>query len=169
MKLSSNVLYGGVAGTVQASALLAALPASGRAADPLYDGMWIVVTAVVVAITRSYALHVSTHQDGPGRFWPDLGAAMWLGWPIVVSSLPTLALLLVADFTHWPDDRYAPNGTYLQAGWTTYGLVFNVVLLFVWGIVSARSGGYSARWTVLVGFSNATLGLLIVGLNVLIK
>lgn len=159
MKLSTNLLYGGVAGTVQASVMLAAFPNQNGPVVPLYDAAWIVMTAVTIAITRSYAIHVSSHKMGPdSHFWQQLGHRLLDGWPIVAACLPTTAVLIVAAIACWPESRF-----------TNVGLTLNTVLLFGWGMISARSGGYRWGFTWLLGAMHATIGLLIIAANILIK
>jgi hypothetical protein len=48
-------------------------------------------------------------------------------------------------------------------------LNLNVLLLFFWGVVSARRSGLSRPWTALVGLANAVLGLLVITVNLALK
>jgi hypothetical protein len=158
--LDSNVLYGGVTGTVLASALLAVVPENEN--RHAYTLIWIVVSAAVTAATRSYGLHVSTHEAGPdNRFWRDLGRSMLLGWPIVMACMPTLLLVLVAWLMGWHDTGLG--------GYTSVGLLMNTAQLFGWGIVAASVSGYSTGWKLLIGATNSLLGLVFVLANMAIR
>lgn len=60
-------MFGGVYGTVLASALLAALDQKGGEVTPFYDASWVLVTAATGALAHGYSHHMSTHQTGsPG-------------------------------------------------------------------------------------------------------
>lgn len=160
MTLGSNEIYGGVTGTVLASAILAVAPSNGE--NAVHTLQWLLLTAVVTAATRSYGLHVSTHQGGDvSRFWKDLGRSMLLGWPMVAACLPTAALLVIALATGWADAG--------PRGYTLAGLLLNAVLLFGWGLLGASVAGYSTSWKLLVGSTNSLLGLVFVLPNVAIR
>jgi hypothetical protein len=167
MRLSSNTVYGFVTGTVLASVMLAVEPASGTEGRPLYTMNWIALSAVVTTVTRSYGLHVSTHESD-SDFWPDLGKSMGLGWPIMAACVPTLLLVFVAMLAHWPDD-HLDAGIQDGIGYTSAGLFLNVVLLFGWGIAAACNGGYPLGRTLSVGSINALLGLTVVAANLAVR
>ncbi|MFE6925414.1 hypothetical protein ACFVAV_30675 [Nocardia sp. NPDC057663] len=166
MQLQVNDLYGGVVGTVLASVMLAAVPADQT---PMYAAAWIVVGVAIAAVTRSYGQHVSTHQAGSrSGFWVDLGRSMLTGIPMVIACVPTLIVLLLAHFAGWSDDVFHPDGS-VTPGYTTVALGLNAAILFGWGVVAARVGGYS-RWGACgVGIANTTLGLVVVVLNVILN
>lgn len=166
VQLQVNDLYGGVVGTVLASVMLAAVP-DGQ--TPMYAAAWIVVSVAIAAVTRSYGQHVSTHQAGSrSGFWVDLGRTMLTGIPLVIACVPTLIVLLLAHVTGWSDDVFHADGS-VTPGYTTVALGLNAVVLFGWGVVAARVGGYS-RWGACgVGIVNTTIGLVIAVLNGILR
>ncbi|MEU6120742.1 hypothetical protein [Streptomyces sp. NPDC047123] len=152
-------MFGGVYGTVLASALLAALQSSGTPYTPYYDASWVLVTAGTAALAHGYAHHMSTHRPGSGAHrWRQLARALADEWPVVVACWPTVALLLLAGALHWPEDRV-----------TTTGLLLNAALLFGWGTFAALRVGYRRRSAVLIGAADATIGLAIAAANAVIK
>ncbi|MET9211638.1 MULTISPECIES: hypothetical protein [unclassified Nocardia] len=165
MQLQVNDLYGGVVGTVLASVMLAAVPADQT---PRYAAEWVVVSVAIAAITRSYGQHVSTHKAGAtSGFWTDLGRNMLTGIPLVIACVPTLIVLLIAHLAGWSDDIVHPDGS-VTPGYTTLALGINAAILFGWGVVAARVGGYSKWGACGVGIANTTLGLIIIVLNVVL-
>ncbi|MGW6422473.1 hypothetical protein ACWF82_07340 [Nocardia sp. NPDC055053] len=161
-----NDVYGGVVGTVLTSVMLAAVPTDQT---PMYAAVWIVASVAIAAVTRSYGQHVSTHQAGSrSGFWVDLGRNMLTGIPMVIACVPTLIVLLLAHFAGWSDDVFHSDGS-VTPGYTTMALGLNAAILFGWGMVAARVGGYS-RWGACgVGIVNTTLGLAVVVLNVILN
>ncbi|MFI8516932.1 hypothetical protein ACIGEZ_03740 [Streptomyces sp. NPDC085481] len=154
-----NWMFGGVYGTVLASALLAALQSEGEQFTPVYDALWILVTAVASGLVHGYAHHMATHHTGSATVrWRRLVTALGEEWPVVVASLPTVALLLLAGAANWDEPPV-----------TTAGLALNTLLLGAWGTVAALKSGYRRRSAVLVGAADATIGLAIAVANALIK
>jgi hypothetical protein len=165
VRLASTTLAAFLAGTILTTVLLAAQ----RSGNPLHAATWILIGAALTALTRGYGLFVSSHEDeGGGRYLIGLARKIVEAWPIVVASLPTVVLLMLAAVFHWPDDREEP-GDRITIGYTTIALNLNVLLLFFWGVVSARRSGLSRPWTALVGLANAVLGLLVITVNLALK
>ncbi|WP_194819924.1 hypothetical protein [Nocardia sp. XZ_19_385] len=165
MQLQTNDIYGGVVGTVLASVIVAAMPLD---VSPLRSALWVVTGVAVAALTRSYGQHVSTHHvDSEAGFWLDLGRTLLTGIPLLIASLPTVFVLVLAHFLHWRDDIVHPDGS-VTAGFTTATQVLNMVLLFGWGILAARASGYS-KWSTIVaiGLGNTTLGLVVFLMNMI--
>ncbi|MFC7309726.1 hypothetical protein ACFQVC_36620 [Streptomyces monticola] len=154
-----NWMFGGVYGTVLASALLAALQRTGGHYTPYYDASWVLVTAGTAALAHGYAHHMSTHTEGSGSHrWRQLAGTLADEWPVVVACLPTVLLLLAAGAAGWPEEDV-----------TTAGLALNAALLFAWGTVAALRVGYRRRSALAIGSADATIGILIAGANALIK
>lgn len=152
-------MFGGVYGTVLASALLAALQQSGGTYTPYYDAAWLAVTAVTSALAHGYAHHMSTHTPGSGGHrWRRLGHALLDEWPLVGATLPTVGLLLAAGAAGWAEENV-----------TLAGLALNSVLLFGWGTFAALRVGYRGRSAVAIGSADAAIGLAIAVANSLIK
>lgn len=165
MKWDSTTLSAFLTGTILSTLLLAA-QAGG---DPLRETAWILIGVALSVLTRGYGLHVSAYDDAGGvRYVVALARNVLRGWPTVVACLPTVFVLLMAAAFGWPADREYPDGR-VTIGYTTVGLNINVLLLFFWGVISARRAGLSRPWTVLVGIMNAALGLLVVAINLALK
>ncbi|MEU6989092.1 hypothetical protein ABZ953_00315 [Streptomyces sp. NPDC046465] len=152
-------MFGGVYGTVLASALLAALHSEGTPYTPYYDAAWVMVTAGTAALAHGYAHHMSTHRPGHGTHrWRQLLWALVNEWPVIVACWPTVLLLILAGALGWPESR------------VTYGgLLLNAALLFAWGTVAALRVGYRRRSAVLIGGADAAIGLAIAAANAVIK
>ncbi|SDK04550.1 hypothetical protein [Streptomyces indicus] len=154
-----NWMFGGVYGTVLASALLAALQSGGGTYTPYSDAAWVMVTAGTAALAHGYAHHMSTHTEGSGSHrWRQLVRTLADEWPVVVACLPTVALLVGAGAARWPESDV-----------TALGLALNAALLFGWGTFAAKRVGYRKRSALAIGGADATIGLLIAGANALIK
>ncbi|MDG4865866.1 hypothetical protein P8605_47720 [Streptomyces sp. T-3] len=152
-------MFGGVYGTVLASALLAALQRDGGGYTPFYDAAWIMVTAGTAALAHGYAHHMSTHEAGSaGHRWRQLCRTLAAEWPMVVACLPTVLLLVAAGAFEWPEQNV-----------TTSALSLNAGLLLGWGTFAALCQGYRRRSAVAIGSADAAIGLLIAGANALIK
>ncbi|MBW5424056.1 hypothetical protein GKQ77_21220 [Streptomyces sp. BG9H] len=152
-------LFGGVYGTVLASALLAALHSGDAVYTPLYDAAWIMVTAGTAGLAHGYAHHMCTHRPGAGiHRWRQLGLALVDEWPVIVACWPTVALLLLAGAFGWPEPPV-----------TCAGLLLNAALLFGWGTFAALRVGYRRRSAVLIGGADAAIGLVIAAANAVIK
>jgi len=152
-------MFGGIYGTVLASALLAALQSEGERFTPVYDALWILVTAIAAGLVHGYAHHMTTHHTGSAAVrWRRLVTALAEEWPLVAAVLPTVALLLLAGAAGWSEGPVS-----------TAGLSLNTLLLGAWGTFAALRSGYRRRSAVLVGLADATIGLAIAVANALIK
>ncbi|MCB5180884.1 hypothetical protein [Streptomyces antimicrobicus] len=152
-------MFGGVYGTVLASGLLAALHQDGGEYTPFYDASWVFVTAAAAALAHGYSHHMTIHQRGSvGHRWLVLARVLWLEWPMIAATLPTVVLLSVAGLAHW----HAP-------GVTAAGLGLNTALLFAWGSFVALRVGYRLRSALLIGAADSTIGLAIIAANAVIK
>ncbi|MFD7099081.1 hypothetical protein [Streptomyces xanthophaeus] len=152
-------MFGGIYGTVLASALLAALDQKGGEYTPLYDASWVLVTAATAALAHGYSHHMASHQQGSAAHrWRMLSTALWNEWPMIAATLPTVVLLVVAGLTDWQ-----------SYGVTAVGLGLNTALLFTWGAVVALRVGYRLGSALLIGLADATIGLAIIVANALIK
>ncbi|GGW47981.1 hypothetical protein GCM10010503_26210 [Streptomyces lucensis JCM 4490] len=150
-------LFGGVYGAVLASSMVAALTRYGRtsAAGRRYDALWLLVTAFASALAHGYAHYIA--ERAPHRRWEVLRTLVH-EWPLVTAVLPTVFLLAGAGWGWWP-----PNGVEYPA----FGL--NIGILFVLGLVTARQSARSWPAAVLVGLTDALLGMVVVVANALIK
>ncbi|MFD3547384.1 hypothetical protein ACFWUW_17585 [Streptomyces sp. NPDC058655] len=156
---SADWMFGGVYGTVLASALLAALDQKGGDYTPFYDASWVLVTAVAAGLAHGYSHHMATRRAGGSRLrWRLLSLALWNEWPMVVATLPTVLLLVAAGVAGWE-----PYGV------TAVGLGLNTALLFGWGAFVALRVGYRIRSALLTGVADAAIGLAVIVANALIK
>lgn len=154
-----KLTFGGVYGTILASALVAALHSEKQAYTPFYDAAWIMVTAGTAALAHGYAHHMSTHRPGSGLHrWRQLLRELLDEWPVIVACWPTVGLLVLAGTFGWSE----PPVTYSA-------LLLNAALLLGWGTFAARRAGYRRRSAVLLGMADATIGLLIAAANAVIK
>ncbi|MFI6086779.1 hypothetical protein [Streptomyces sp. NPDC051218] len=154
-----NLMFGGVYGTILASALVAALHSGQQAYTPYYDAAWVMVTAGTAALAHGYAHHMSTHRPGSGLHrWRQLVWELMDEWPVIVACWPTVGLLALAGVFDWP-----------EAPVTYSALLLNAALLLCWGTFAALRAGYRRRSAVLLGMADATIGLLIAAANAVIK
>ncbi|MEW2418225.1 hypothetical protein AB0953_31660 [Streptomyces sp. NPDC046866] len=155
----SDWMFGGVYGTVLASALLAALDREGGPYLPVQDAGWILVTAVAAGLAHGYAHHMAEHRTGsPAHRWRLLLRALWTEWPIVAATGPTVLLLLLAGFADLS-----------STGVTAVGLGLNTALLFAWGSSVALRVRYRIGPALLIGLADATIGLVIIAANAVLK
>ncbi|MDJ0382950.1 hypothetical protein [Streptomyces sp. G-G2] len=152
-------MFGGVYGTVLASGLLAALDHKGGPYTPYYDASWVLVTAATAGLAHGYSHHMTTHQDGSAKHrWRLLVRALYNEWPMIAATLPTVLLLVLAGLADWD-----------SPGVTAVGLGGNTALLFAWGSTVAVRVGYRLTSALLIGAADATIGLVIIVANALIK
>ncbi|MGW7437553.1 hypothetical protein [Streptomyces sp. NPDC054849] len=155
---AADWMFGGVYGTVLASALLAALDQQGEEFTPFYDASWVFVTAATAGLAHGYSHHMASHHGSAGHRWRMLAQALRNEWPVIAAALPTVLLLVVAGVVGW--DSYAV---------TAAGLGLNTTLLFAWGSFVALRVGYRLGSALLIGMADATIGLAIIVANALIK
>ncbi|WP_234331055.1 hypothetical protein [Streptomyces sp. NRRL F-4474] len=152
-------MFGGVYGTVLASALMAALHQEGEDFTPFYDASWVLVTAATAGLAHGYSHHMASHRaKSAGHRWQVLGRALWNEWPLIAATLPTVLLLTAAGLGGW--DAYD-----VTAG----GLGLNTALLFGWGSLTALRVGHRLGRALLIGLADAAIGLAIIVANALIK
>ncbi|MEW2294564.1 hypothetical protein ABZ719_17925 [Streptomyces sp. NPDC006743] len=153
----SLLLFGGVYGAVVASAMVAALTEYGHNSPGArrYDAAWLLVTAFASALAHGYSHYIA--ERGPRRRGEAL-LALAAEWPLVVAMLPTVLILAGAGWGWWSAD-----------GVEYPAFVFNIALLFVLGLLSARWAG--RRWPIVLvtGVVDALFGLIVVVANAVIK
>ncbi|MEU6477380.1 hypothetical protein ABZ858_10890 [Streptomyces sp. NPDC047017] len=153
----SQLLFGGVYGAVVACAMVAALAQKGHdaPADRRYDAAWLLVTAFASALAHGYSHYIA--ERGPHRRGQAL-RALAAEWPLVVAMLPTVLIMAGAGWGWWSAD-----------GVEYPAFVFNIALLFVLGLLSARQA--ERRWAIALatGLVDALFGLIVVIANAIIK
>nr|WP_161302385.1 MULTISPECIES: hypothetical protein [unclassified Streptomyces] len=151
-----RLLFGGVYGTVLASALAAALDHDSGPADPGYDALWILVGAVSSAAAHGYAHAIAHRMPGEKQVTARTVRSVLTEWPLVAAVVPTLATLLGAHAGWWDEESGID-----------VALVINTAALFGWGLLAARVAGQAWPGACRVGAVDVLLGLCIVAVNVL--
>ncbi|MFJ3230701.1 hypothetical protein [Streptomyces sp. NPDC086787] len=151
------ILFGGVYGAVLASSMVAALTEFGHStpAARRYDALWVLFTGFASALAHGYAHYIA--ERGQHRRW-DVLRDLADEWPLVAAVLPSVALLAAAGWGWLP-----ANGVEYPA----FGL--NMAILFVLGVITARSAARNWPAALLIGLVDALLGLVVVVANALIK
>ncbi|MGW1675484.1 hypothetical protein [Streptomyces sp. NPDC002324] len=151
-------LFSGIYGLVLASALVAALDATGETADPGSDALWVLLTALASGAAHGYA-HVIAQRASVGRAATTSRLRLVLAeWPLVAAVLPTVGILFGAVAGWWAE------ATAVDAA-----LLFNTVALFGWGAWAARTAGHGWLSSCRAGGLDMLIGLVIIIANALIK
>lgn len=155
-----HVLFGGVYGAVLASSMVAALTEQGATApaDRLSSTKWLVVTAVASALAHGYAHLIARRGDQTVHGVRAAARLLLSEWPLVLATVPTLALLLGAAWGWWPSRAIED-----------VAFAVNVGLLFAWGLLATRAGGRTWGSSLKIGTADALLGLAVVVANAVIK
>jgi hypothetical protein len=136
-----------VKGTIVALLLLGAQEGE----TPLHEAAWVLIGGILTTVVAAYAAHISRHEEsgvrtyiaGLARGVVQESPRFFVALPV---ALPTVILLVLAAIFHWRDDHQDLDGR-VTIGYTTILGNLNVVLLFIFGIVAARRGGFSLPWT----------------------
>ncbi|MET9482722.1 hypothetical protein [Streptomyces sp. NPDC006638] len=153
-----RLLFGGVYGTVLASALAAALDHDTGPDDPGYDALWIMVAALVSATGHGYA-HAIAHRTADEKpVTASTVRSVLTEWPLVAAALPTGAVLLGSYWGWWGENAAIDAA-----------LTINTAALFGWGLWAARTAGRGWGSACRVGVVDVLIGLVIVAANVLTK
>jgi hypothetical protein len=151
-----RLLFGGVYGTVLASALASALDEGEGRPNPGYDALWILVAALAAAAAHGYA-HAIAHWTAGGRRATAASVRSVLAeWPLVAAVLPTVTALLGAAAGWWGEQSAVD-----------VVLTVNTAALFGWGLLAARAAGQGWGPACRVGLVDVALGLFIVSANAL--
>ncbi|MFF0160494.1 hypothetical protein ACFYRY_23635 [Streptomyces sp. NPDC005263] len=153
-----QALFSGVYGLVLASALAAALDATGEKADPGADALWVLLTALASGAAHGYAHVIAQRASGDRAATTNRRQLVFAEWPLVAAVLPTVAMLLAAVAGWWAESTAVD-----------VALVFNTVALFGWGTWAARSAGHGWPSSCLAGGLDMVIGLVIIIANALIK
>ncbi|MEW2635782.1 hypothetical protein AB0903_30130 [Streptomyces sp. NPDC048389] len=151
-------LFSGVYGLVLASALVAALDATGGEADPGPDALWVLLTALASGASHGYSHVIAQRASGDGAAGASRLRLVFAEWPLVAAVLPTVGILLAAVAGWWAE------ATAVDAA-----LLFNTVALFGWGAGAARIAGYGWLAACRAGGLDMLIGLVIIIANALIK
>ncbi|MEU3661444.1 hypothetical protein AB0E77_17065 [Streptomyces sp. NPDC032940] len=157
-ELAERWLFRGIYGLVLASALVSALDVPGEHADPGQDALWVLLTAGASAAAHGYA-HVIAHRaSAEGAARPGRLRAVLAEWPLVVSVMPTVLLLLGAVAEWWSEDTAVD-----------VALLLNTVALFGLGFSAARTAGLGWLSSCRAGLVDMLIGLLVVAADALIE
>ncbi|MET9556564.1 hypothetical protein [Streptomyces sp. NPDC006645] len=151
-------LFSGIYGLVLASALAAALDATGEKADPGPDVLWVLLTALASAAAHGYAHVIARRASVDGAATGTRLRLVLAEWPLVAAVLPTVVLLLTAVAGWWP-----------EAAAVDAALVFNTAALFGWGVWTARTAGHGWPSSCRAGAMDMLIGVVIIIANALIK
>ncbi|MFE2374750.1 hypothetical protein [Streptomyces sp. NPDC059398] len=152
-----RLLFGGIYGTILASALAAALDNDHGSPNPGYDALWVLLTSLASASAHGYA-HAIAHRTADGvRVTRDAVRSVLTEWPLVAAVLPTVAALLGAHRGWWGEE-----------GAIEVALTINTLALFGWGFWAARVAGRGWGGATRTGCADMLLGLFIVAANILI-
>ncbi|WP_328320310.1 hypothetical protein [Streptomyces sp. NBC_00388] len=151
-----RLLFGGIYGTILASALAAALDNDHGSPNPGYDALWIMFTSLASAAAHGYA-HAIAHRTADGdRVTTSTVRSVLVEWPLPAAALPTVAALLGAYAGWWSED-----------GAIAVALLINTLALFGWGLWAARVAGRGWPRSCRTGCVDMLLGLFIVAANIL--
>ena len=151
-------LFGGIYGLVLASAMVAALDATGEKADPGSDALWVLLTALASATAHGYAHVIAQRASDDGAATTSRLRSVLAEWPLVAAVLPTVGMLLAAVAGWWAEN------TAVDAA-----LLFNTVALFSLGVSAARTAGHGWPSSCRAGGLDMLIGLVIISVNALIE
>ncbi|MFE3518560.1 hypothetical protein [Streptomyces sp. NPDC059166] len=151
-------LFSCIYGLVLASALVAALEATGEEADPGPDALWVVLTALAAAAAHGYAHVIAVRASPDGKATGSRLRLVLAEWPLVAAVLPSVAMLLAAVAGWWSEAAAADTA-----------LLFNTVALFGWGTWAARVAGYGWPSACRAGGMDMMIGLMVIIADVLIE
>lgn len=153
-----QALFSGIYGLVLASALAAALDATGEKADPGPDALWVLLTALASCAAHGYAHVIARRVSVDGAATVGRLRLVLAEWPLVAAVLPTVGMLLSAAAGWWA-----------EATAVDVALLFNTVALFGWGAWAARTAGHGWPSSCRAGGLDMLIGLVIVIADSLIK
>ncbi|GGY06559.1 hypothetical protein [Streptomyces djakartensis] len=154
---SEQWLFSGIYGLVLASAMVAALDATGEEADPGEDALWVLITAVASSAAHGYAHVIAQRASGDGAATTSRLRSVLAEWPLVAAALPTVGMLLTAVAGWWSEAAAADTA-----------LLFNTAALFAVGVWAARTAGHGWPSACLAGGLDMLIGIVIITLNALI-
>ncbi|MEV2243411.1 hypothetical protein [Streptomyces sp. NPDC049970] len=150
-------LFSCIYGLVLASALVAALDATGDQADPGPDALWVVLTALAASAAHGYAHVIAQRASADGAATVSRLRLVLAEWPLVAAVLPTVGILLGAVAGWWSEATAVDTA-----------LVFNTAALFGWGTWAARIAGYGWPSSCRAGSLDMLIGLVIIIADTLI-
>ncbi|MET9735174.1 hypothetical protein ABZZ79_32420 [Streptomyces sp. NPDC006458] len=151
---SEQWLFSGIYGLVLASAMVAALDATGEEADPGADALWVLITALASSAAHGYAHVIAQRASADGEATTSRLRSVLAEWPLVATVLPTVGVLLAAVAGWWSE------ATAVDAA-----LLFNTVALFGLGAWAARTAGQGWPSSCRAGGLDMLIGLVIILMN----
>ncbi|WP_432155590.1 hypothetical protein [Streptomyces sp. bgisy153] len=149
-------LSGGIYGLVLASAMVAALDATGEKAEPGPDALWVLLTALATSAAHGYAHVIAQRASGDGAATTSRLRSVLAEWPLVAAVLPTVGILLGAVAGWWAE------ATAVDAA-----LLVNSVALFGLGTSAARAARQGWPSSCRAGGLDMLIGLVIIVANAL--
>ncbi|MFI9155525.1 hypothetical protein [Streptomyces sp. NPDC053367] len=154
---SEQWLFSGIYGLVLASAMVAALDATGDTADPGADALWVLITALASGAAHGYAHLIARRASADGSATASRLRLVLAEWPLVAAVLPTVGLLLAAVAGWWAEDTAVD-----------VALSLNTIALFGLGTWAARTAGQRWLSSCRAGGLDMLIGLLIILANAVI-
>ncbi|MGW0614812.1 hypothetical protein [Streptomyces sp. NPDC002788] len=154
---SEQWLFSGIYGLVLASAMVAALDATGGKTDPGVYALWVLITALASSAAHGYAHVIAQRASVHKAATTSRLRSVLAEWPLVAAVLPTAGILLAAAAGWWAET------TAVEAA-----LLFNTVALFGLGASAARTAGHGWPSSCRAGGLDMLIGLVIIMANALI-
>ncbi|MEU1853381.1 hypothetical protein ABZ499_29990 [Streptomyces sp. NPDC019990] len=154
---SEQWLFSGIYGLVLASAMVAALDATGEEAEPGADALWVLITALASSAAHGYAHVIAQRVSTDGAATTSRLRSVLAEWPLAASVLPTVGILVAAAAGWWAETTAADAA-----------LLFNTVALFGLGAWAARTAGHGWPSSFRAGGLDMLIGLVIIMANALI-
>ncbi|MFD1659178.1 hypothetical protein ACFSL4_13420 [Streptomyces caeni] len=150
-------LFSGIYGLVLASAMVAALDATGEKAVPGADALWVLITALASSAAHGYAHVIAQRASVPGAATTSRLRSVLAEWPLVAAVLPTVGILLAAVAGWWAEATAVDTA-----------LLLNTVALFGLGASAAHTAGQGWPSSCRAGGLDMLIGLVIITANALI-
>lgn len=151
-------LFRGVYGLVLASAMVAALDATGDKADPGPDALWILLSALASGAAHGFAHVIAQRVSADEAATLSRLRSVLAEWPLVAAALPTVAFLLAALAGWWPENTAVD-----------VALLFNTAALLALGTAAARIAGRSWPYSFRAGSMDMLLGVVIISVYALLE
>jgi hypothetical protein len=154
----SRNLVAAIEGTIVATAVVATIDANDAGSSA--RAFWIILaTGTFFWIAHVYADLLAARIKGHHRMKrPDVAHVLHREWPLLQASL-LLAVPLALGALDLIDDGAALD----------LSMAVGVAALFGWGVVFARREGHGLAGIIGAASLNATVGLVIVGLKVVVR
>lgn len=155
-RIDPQRLTGAIYGTILVTAVVATL-SEDEAASNLELLETTAGTAFVFYAAHVYSELLALRVTGVPWSWATVRQRAIESWPIAQAAAPACVALL-AGMTEYVDDDEAVD----------YAIGAGIVALFGWGFAIGRAGGQGKWGCIGSGVLNASFGMVIVGLKILV-